>query len=81
MSDKQLNSSLGRVTDAAPAIRAWKAHPDTKVGHVGCKHRTWMKGLAEFKDLYQVSEFFMVFRAQTKYWKDDSIEIFYRVKA
>lgn len=81
MSDKQLNSGLGKVITASPAIKAWKEDKTTKTGHVDCKRRSLTTGLSEFKKLYDVSEFFMLYRPETQFFKDDSVEIFYRQKS
>lgn len=81
MTDKQLNGSLSNVIAASPAIKAWKVDPATKIGHVDCKRRSFATGLNEFKKLYDVSEFFILYRQETKFFKDDSVEIFYRQKS
>ena len=80
LSDKQLNGSLGNVISASPAIKAWKSDPATLKGHVDCKCRSFKVGLSEFKKTYDVSEFFMLYRQGTQFFKDDSVEIFYRQK-
>lgn len=66
------------VTSFSSTIGLWCNDPQTKKGHLDCKGRSVTAALKEFKDLYQVKEFFVTYHPQTKFWKDDSIEIFYR---
>jgi hypothetical protein len=77
---KKLMESLQTHIDSQVAIKAWLNDPRTKKGDVNCKRRSLARGLAEFKKLYDVSEFWMSYPAQTDNWKDDSIEIHYRKK-
>jgi hypothetical protein len=75
--DKKLNQSLSAMIAVQAPLKAWLA--TAKTGHVGCKHRSLAKGLAEFKHLYNVKEFYMQYKEQNSNWKDDSIEIKYTV--
>lgn len=59
-------------------IDEWVADPRTKKGHLDCKHRSLAAGLKEFRALNDVMEYFITYHDQTKNWKDDSVEIFYR---
>jgi len=72
--------NLGTMVDANAKIKEWKEHPDTKKGWIGCKRRSIASALKEFRELNDVSEFFMSYPRQDENRKDDSLEIFYRVQ-
>jgi len=61
-------------------IEEWKKHPDTKSAWISQKRRSLSSALKEFRELNNVSEFFMRFQNQTANFKDDVLEVFYRVK-
>ena len=48
----------------------------SKIGHLATKHKSVAKALKEFKDLYNVREYYFIDR-QSKFYHDDSIEIHY----
>lgn len=47
--------------------------------HFGKKRMSFAKGLREFKDLYNVDQFFCIDRTDAC-WEDDSVEIWYTTK-
>jgi len=61
-------------------VDEWKKHPDTKSTWISQKRRSLSKALKEFRDLNDVTEFFMKFPNQTEFYRDDVLEIFYRQK-
>jgi len=59
-------------------IQAWIEDPLTKKGHVDCKQRSLVKGLRQFRIINNVTQFWMMYPIQDQFYKDDSIEIYYR---
>ncbi len=72
--------NFGTMVSANEKVKEWLAHPDTKKGWIGCKRRSIASALKEFRELNDVSEFYISYPRQDENWKDDSLEIFYRVK-
>lgn len=80
-SEKSLNDGDGMSYDQLKKIDEWKKHPDTKSAWISQKRRALSTSLKEFRELNNVSEYFMRFQNQTANFKDDVLEVFYRVKA
>lgn len=70
---KMIFQSWAEESRVNKKIREWKDHPETKIEWLDKKRRSSASALAEFKALYQPSEFFADFGKN-----DDSIKIFYR---
>jgi hypothetical protein len=76
--DKDYNGLVfGRQIDFRHKIADFKAV--AKSTHFGKKRMSFAKGLREFKDLYNVDQFFCIDRTAPD-WEDDSVEIWYTTK-
>lgn len=72
----QSDSGFGRRIEVSRKLEEWKADPRTRSTHISQKQKSVAQAIREFKDLYEVEEFFAAFGKN-----DDSFEVFYRKKA
>lgn len=72
---KMQENHFGRYIDESKKIKAWKAQPGIKKTRISQKRSTLAKAIKEFKDLYDVNEFYASFGKN-----DDSFEVFYTTK-
>jgi hypothetical protein len=67
---------FGHQLDDLRAIVKFKE--EAKTGYVGAKHKNTMAAVKKWVKLVKPTEFYARWRQDSTWWKDDSVEIFYK---
>lgn len=71
---------FGRQIDDMKKIQAFIKDPATKENHVGAKHKSTMPCVKKWVKLYEATEFYARWPEDSKWYKDDSVQIYYRTE-
>lgn len=71
----QSDSGFGRRIPVYKQLKEWRSDSRTRSTYISQKRKSLATTLREFKDLYEVDEFFAEFGKN-----DDTFEVFYRKK-
>lgn len=74
--EDQSDSGFGRRIPLFRKLEEWKKDPRTRSTHVSQKRQSLAKALKEFRELYDVSEFYADFGKN-----DDTFKVFFRTKS
>lgn len=77
---KDMTNTFSLVLENQNKMKEWLNDPLTMKAHISTKRRSIASALKEFRELNNVEEYFMSYPRQDENWKDDSLEVFYRVK-